>query len=250
MKHLVIWIALAFFAQTSARAAVNDTWQKANGFYGQKNYDSAAFYYEQLAAQQPSDAILYYNLGNTYYRLNRVSSAVLNYERALFFEPGLREAKENLALAQSRIPNRIQQADNIFFVNWWNTLTSGSKANGWAIAALFLFLILVAALVTKRSGKLVLPIQTYYIAACIWLVSGFIAYRAAQHAAHSNAAVVMANNMPFMVAPGQVKSQSLIPEGTTVTIESEKGVQTEVSLPDGRRGWMQTDGLERVLQRK
>lgn len=250
MKHLVLWIALAFFAQMSARATVNDTWQRANGFYQQKNYDSAAFYYEQLAAQQPSDAVVYYNLGNAYYRLNKVSPAVLNYERALFFQPGFREAKENLALTQSRIPNRIQPADDIFFVNWWNNLTAGSKANGWAVAALFLFLLLVSGLVFRRTGKLVLPVQTYYIAAAIWLLSGVIAHRAAQHAARTNAAVVMTNNMPFMVAPGQAKSQSLIPEGTTVLIESEKGEQAEVSLPDGRRGWMHTDGLERVLQRK
>src|SRR5947199_7094884 len=93
----------------------NTLWQKGNAAYQLKQYDSALYYYEQLAAQKPRNAEIYYNIGNTYYRLNRIGHAVLNYQRALKIDPGYKEAKDNLLLAQGRISNNIHDAGNIFF---------------------------------------------------------------------------------------------------------------------------------------
>ena len=56
------------------RADTAGDWAKANAFYQQKNYDSAAVYYEKIAAGKPRQAAVFYNLGNTYYRLNRIGS--------------------------------------------------------------------------------------------------------------------------------------------------------------------------------
>ncbi len=105
-------------------------WQKGNSFYQQRQYDSAAWYYEQISAAKPGNAEVYYNLGNTYYRLNKINYAVLNYERALRLNPDYAEAKDNLLLAQSRITNHIQSAGDIFFISWWQATTHGRKATG------------------------------------------------------------------------------------------------------------------------
>src|ERR1700744_3575460 len=78
----------------------NMLWQKANELYQQKQYDSAAQCLEQIAALKPQNEIVYYNLGNTYYKLNKIAPAVLNYERALRINPDYKEAKDNLLLAQ------------------------------------------------------------------------------------------------------------------------------------------------------
>src|SRR4051812_28063954 len=85
-------------------AAVNTTvqWQKAASFYAAKQYDSAAIYFEQVAAMKPRNADLYYNLGNSYYKLNKVALSILNYQRALRITPDHKLAQDNLALAQGR----------------------------------------------------------------------------------------------------------------------------------------------------
>ena len=110
-------ILLLYTFQLFASSA-NEWWQKGNKFYAQKQYDSAAYYYEKLAVQKPKDAVLYYNLGNSYYKLNDIGLAVLNYERALHLDPGYKDAEDNLILTQSRIANRIQGSEDIFFVRW------------------------------------------------------------------------------------------------------------------------------------
>src|SRR5437867_3206445 len=101
MRNIVFIITILLTGAVPSYAAGdhNATWQKGNAFYQQKQYDSAAFYYEQLAALKPQNAEIYYNIGNTYYRLNKIGPSVLNYERALKINPGYKEAHENLLLA-------------------------------------------------------------------------------------------------------------------------------------------------------
>ena len=134
-------------------------WQKGNNFYEQKQYDSAAFYYEQIAALKPLNAEIYYNLGNTYYRLNKVGFAVLNYERALKINPGYKEAKDNLLLAQGRISNNINPIGDIFFIRWWNAITMPGNATAWSVTALIIFLLFIGLLLVVRLRKTRISVQ-------------------------------------------------------------------------------------------
>ncbi|WP_276133877.1 tetratricopeptide repeat protein [Polluticoccus soli] len=222
-------------------------WQKGNSYYAQKQYDSAAAYFEKLVAEKPTKAEIYYNLGNAYYRLNQIGLAVLNYERALQLDPSNNTAKDNLALTQARISNRIQASPDIFFVSWWKALTSGNKAGAWAIVSLTLFIAFIALLLARRFGKLqMMPVQVVGITAAIWAVCLVFSFFAAQRNADSGQAVVMQNDAPLYADPRAGKSQSLIPEGTTVRWKGSTSGWVEVSLPDGRTGWMKQAQLERI----
>jgi hypothetical protein len=222
-------------------------WQKGNSYYAQKQYDSAAVYFEKLAAENPGNAVVYYNLGNAYYRLNQVGPAVLNYERAIQLDPSNNRIKDNLALTQSRISNRIQASPDIFFVQWWKGLTHGTNAQVWAVISLIIFVALTVLLLSRRFGRLqTLPRQTIGIVAGVWLVCLVFSFFAAQRRADSGQAVVMQNDAPLYADPRAGKSQSLIPEGTTVKWKGAVSGWVEVSLPDGRTGWMKQVQLERI----
>lgn len=248
MNKLVALLILSIVCiKASAAPPYSAWWDKAGNFYKEKQYDSAAYYYEQIAALKPADAAVYYNLGNTYYRLNLVGPAVLNYERALHVDPSYKEAQDNLSLTQSRITNRIQGASDIFFVSWWHSLTAGHNAGIWAVLSLLLFLVILGLLLAKRMNKIAsLPPQLTGILACIWLVALVLAFSSANHRQQSNLAVVMQNDAPFLTEPGQMKNQSLVPEGTTVKWRVVRSGWIEVTLPDGRNGWMRENLLTRI----
>lgn len=249
MKRLLYFILL-ITAGLNAGASDSDNrtllWKQANEAYQQKQYDSAAAWYEQIAAIPVDNATLYYNLGNTYYKLNRVPEAVLNYERALFLEPGHRQAAENLVLTQSRITSRIQAPADIFFVHWWAQVTSSSNATAWALVSLFSFLLLLAGLSLRRQGILSLPVQSYFFLGILTGIFLVFAYRAASHKATTDKAVVMGEHTPMMAEPGQTKTQRLIPQGTTVRVNSGQGNWLSITLPDGRTGHMQRSSLSFV----
>jgi tetratricopeptide (TPR) repeat protein len=232
------------FAADSYNAA---WWKKANGYYSSKQYDSALFYFEKIAALSPRDAVVYYNLGNTYYRLNQIGPAVLNYERALKIKPSYKEAADNLVVAQSRIPNRIAGMNEIFFVRWWQGLTSGNNATVWALLSLLLFVLLVGLLLAKRFRKAErVPSQVTPFIAVAWLLVLFISVVAAANRQNTDTAVVMQNDAQLLSEPEKGKIQSLVPEGTTVKCEAEIGAWVQVKLPDGREGYIRKEDMSKI----
>ncbi|OSZ78033.1 hypothetical protein CAP35_07130 [Chitinophagaceae bacterium IBVUCB1] len=219
---------------------INIYWQKANTAYQQKNYDTAAYYYEQITAGKPSASEVYYNLGNAYYKLNRIGLAIFNYQRALHINPKDKNIQDNLLLAQSRIPNRIPQVQDIFFLRWWKGLTAASTANTWAVVSLLLFLLLIGYAILNRLGKspFPLPFQARAGAWVLLSVCIILSFTAAMRKANSHIAVVM-NNTNAMDKPNAGKSLS-IPEGTTILLTgTTNGNWQEATLPDGKTAWIQ-----------
>jgi tetratricopeptide (TPR) repeat protein len=73
-----------------------DTFAQGNAAYQAGDYATAAQTYERLVASAVTDPVVFYNLGNAYYRQGRLGLAIANYERALELEPGFSQAAENL----------------------------------------------------------------------------------------------------------------------------------------------------------
>lgn len=246
-KHLltILFCCLAFGAWADNN---EDLWQQANHLYTQQHYDSAAQLYEQLAKNGHTNAELYYNLGNTYYKLNDISHAVLNYERSLRIDPNYQLAEDNLALTQSRIANRIQPIKEIFFLRWWNNITQGCNATIWSIIALIIFIATIALYSLRRLGKLNehFPTQAFWALNTVWVICLGIAVVASNNKANHKRAVVMIDDTPFMQEPQGTNAQSYLPEGTTIKLSTEEKGWTEVTLPDGRKGWVANDMIEKI----
>jgi len=246
-KTLFILFAFLFGSLLcKADSPYNTWWQRANNFFQQKEYDSAAAYYEKISALAPQDAVIYYNLGNSYYRLNKIGPAVLNYQRTLNINPQFKEAQDNLTLTEARIGNRIPNGGNIFFVKWWQSITSAQKAATWAIVSLLIFLLTIGMLLARRfRNNMRVPGQLIGVLCFAWVICMTFAVTAANNKASSGKAVVMQNDAPLLTEQ-KGKTQSLVPEGTTVKVKDMDGNWTEVQLPDGRNGWMQASLLNKI----
>jgi tetratricopeptide (TPR) repeat protein len=243
MKQVLLYLSILLLS-LDAMAGENTMakqWKKANDCYQQKQYDSAIFYYQILLQQQASNASIYYNLGNAYYRKNQVADAVVQYERALFFKPQYKEAQENNLLAKSRIPNALKPIKDIFFVRWWHALTASHWANTWAIVTLLLLLTLASLIlygIVQKSFRYVAP-QVFVLLPIAMFITLFLAYTAADHKTHCDLAVVNSPNATLNLS----KSQSRVPEATTVKVTKQEGNGFWVTLPDNRSGWMRQSDL-------
>lgn len=242
--------ALLILLCTSAFASApyNRIWQKANQFFERKQYDSAIHYYEKLAAHNLNNEEVYYNLGNAYYRANQIGPAVLNFERALQINPDYKAAKDNLTLTRSRIGNRIQHPEDIFFVRWWKSLTKQNLSFAWSVVSLIVFLAALVTLILRRLNKAPSWMRPGVTLATFILFGVFLffAYISSQRAVKEDAAVVMRPDTPFRQDSKTSRTQSLVPEGTVVSVEQEQETWMQVTLPDGRTGWMQKDALEKI----
>jgi tetratricopeptide (TPR) repeat protein len=191
---------------------------------------------------------LYYNLGNAYYKANKIGPAVLNYERALQINPDYREAQDNLALTQSRIANRIQEPRDIFFVSWWKSLTKQSLAGTWSIISLIMLLLTLLIFLLRKWYHVPgwLQPQIPILSGVLFIISLFLAYISSQRQIRQDQAVVMIADTPFRQEGKTGSPQSLVPEGTVVELEAERADQAKVTLPDGRAGYIRMDALEKI----
>ncbi len=85
----------------SAWAQSPDVLAEAERAYNAAQYSEARAFLQSREANAGEDAaLIYYNMGNCLYRLNQPGQAALYYARALWADPGMKEARANLAFIQ------------------------------------------------------------------------------------------------------------------------------------------------------
>ncbi len=85
----------------SAWAQGTDVLAEAQRAYHAAQYSEArAFLQSKTTTNEQEAALVYYNMGNCLYRLNQPGQAALSYARALWADPGMKEARLNLAFVQ------------------------------------------------------------------------------------------------------------------------------------------------------
>ncbi len=110
MNKLLLAVIVASIAfavlLVPARARAGDL-EEASTAYAQQKYERAAAAYERAAAGGLRNEIVYYNLGNAYFRAGKLGPAILNYERALRIDPDLADARYNLDVAHEAVAARL-----------------------------------------------------------------------------------------------------------------------------------------------
>ena len=81
--------------------------KEANELYLKKDYESSAELYEILIENGYVDSQIFYNLGNSYYRLNKIGLAIWAYKNAIKFSPRDKDIEHNLKIAQAQSTDRI-----------------------------------------------------------------------------------------------------------------------------------------------
>ena len=81
MKKILLILPVLLISLCALAAIDPQSEKQAEEFYREGKYNEAAEIYRKLRAGGMESAILYYNLGNCYYKLGENTQAILNYER-------------------------------------------------------------------------------------------------------------------------------------------------------------------------
>lgn len=246
-----IFIILVFaLSALSVSAGENEVLlQKGNTLYQKGNYKEALNIYKQIFDKGLESSVLYYNLGNAYFKTGDVPSAIIFYEKAKRLDPADDDIDFNLKVSNQKIIDKTDVLPQLFYQRWWNNLTGLFSLDGWAIATIVFFaftLFLFAVYFATRS--IILRKVSFYVGIVIFLLSILsIVFALQQHQKlmEKNEAIIFTPSVTIKSSPDE-KGQDLfiLHEGTKVGIIDNIGEWTEIRLSNGSVGWMRTSGLE------
>lgn len=230
-------------------AASAATKEKADSLYAAEHYQEAAKQYEALLKQGVSSD-LYYNLGNCYYRMDDITRAVLNYERAQLLSPGDRDIRLNLQMARSKTIDKIVPESEMFFVTWYHSLVNLMSVDGWARMALVsLVIAIILALAYLFSDRIWLRKVGFFVGLLflvVFALSNLFAYQQKQALVERSGAIVIRSAATVKSTPANNGTDLFIlHEGTKVTITDNTMKEwCEIRVADGKEGWLPTKDLE------
>lgn len=260
---LVICVMTVPVYASSKDDAAKQLWQMGKSAYGADEYDAAIKAFEQIAEMGYKSDVLYYNLGNAYYKrgVNNVNSsgeafnsgelgrAILNYERALKMNPELEDARYNLDLAYTHTdaPEAFPAG---FIPTLWRSMSGALSSNTWTIISIVMFgvtlllvlLYLLANNIKLRKASFFISIVTLVI--FIFTTAFAVTQRTTQRT--DKRAIIICNDTQDIFAEPSNKSKRLrtYMQGVAVEVLRRDKEWSEVRFADGEKGWILTEAIE------
>ena len=224
---------------------------EADSAYAEEHYQKAAALYEQLL-QQGVSADLYYNLGNSYYRMDNIPKAVLNYERALLLSPGDKDIRFNLQMARSKTIDKITPESEMFFVTWYRSLVNMMSVDGWARLALVSLLVaIILALAYLFADAIWLRKMGFFggiLLLFVFLFSNLFAWQQKHNRQTQQGAIIIRSAVSVKSTPAKSGTDLFIlHEGTRVTVtDATMREWAKIRVADGKEGWLETREIEKI----
>ncbi len=269
MKKIIILFVIVFSASTAfavqndstiapgdIRATVRisdesscpDYFTKANALYDKADFQAALDIYAAIAGSGYISPELYYNMGNTYFRLNNLSSALLFYEKAAKLQPNDDDIVYNIAFVNGMITDRIEKKPELFVWEWLKTFRNMQSSAGWASTIVIFSWLTFAALAVYLVIRLIFWRKVSFIASLFFftvtLVSVYFANAKYSDENSADTAIVFSPRVDIRHSPEENgKVYLTLHEGTKVVIEEELNGWYKIRLIDGRIGWIARESL-------
>lgn len=246
--HIVPLLLLALLMPFSAMAI---TKENADAEYKKGNYQQAVKDYEELLHSGVS-ADLYYNLGNAYYRMDNITRAIINYERALMLSPGDEDIRFNLQLAQSKTIDKIAPESEMFFVTWYHSIVNSASVDRWAYVAIVSLILALALLMLYFFSATGWQRRVGFYGAVLgfifFILANIFAVQQRKQLSERSSAIVTSPSAGVKKTPqADAAATFVIHEGTKVQI-TDRSIRdwAAIRLSDGREGWLMLSQMEEI----
>ncbi len=244
--------------QTLATRSGEELAQSGDSAYAADNFVLAGELYTEAMKTGGSSAVLFYNLGNVYYRQGNLGKAIVNYERALKLDPTNADARENLAFVKSKITDR-QIEEGSIMTTLWHNIVGVFTADAWAWIAVTLFALFLGALSAYLFSSVIIVKKICFFGGIVlFLLCGasiIVSFAAADRMENDTDAIILPPSAQLSTTPREARTRSeeafLLHEGTKVEIvdsvaTTSDGKWYEVKVGTGDRAWIKASEVERI----
>jgi tetratricopeptide (TPR) repeat protein len=246
-KKLTIFFSL--FTVLLCTAQSNKLFDEATAAYNSGEYEKAIAFYTDILDDGEHSAAVYYNLGNSYYKLNKIAESIYFYEKALLLSPNDEEVKTNLSYAQNMTIDAIDTMPETGLSKLYKSVTGKLTFDQWAYLAIALMIIFVLLYIlfyyanssTLKRWSFIGSILALFI--CI--IAIVFAFIQRSDFKDLQPAIIFAEESSIKSEPNASSQQVfVIHAGTKVNVLDQLDEWNKIKLADGKTGWIQKNELK------
>lgn len=246
MKYIFVFCIL--FSSFGFSQSLQKELEQANQFYKAGNYKEAITKYETVLRQGYHGASLFYNLGNAYYRSGKFGLAILYFEKAYQISPDDEDIQHNLAIANSKIVDKVDVVPKFFLFFWWEGMQNLFHPPGWKTFMFVVYLLLIITIgifFTAKSSSS--KKYSFFIGASILFIFSLsvVLFLAKQHQVENyHYGIVLEQTVNVKSSPDEKSSDAFIlHEGIKVKVEDKLEGWNKIRLSDGKIGWLESSAI-------
>ncbi len=246
MNTLLLAVSLAACACYAGSVPAQTALSEGQRLYDLGDHRSAAAWYGQASAADPSSAALHYDRGNALFKAGQVGKAVASYQRAFDLDPRDSDIRQNLDFSLRRAGEELSPSGMPPLVFLAFHLLSERELAGLQWLACWLTLIL-AGLCLRRASWREKLLGGAMMAGALWIFIG-LWWLAMRGVTPPHRGVIVMASVEARSGPGENFNVSFTaPEGRRVQILSENGAWLEIGvLKEGVKGWVPASAVEEI----
>jgi tetratricopeptide (TPR) repeat protein len=220
-------------------------------YYAKGQYKEAVVGYQQMVNEGYKSAVIYYNLGNAYYKLGDIPSALLYYEKAHKLSPGDDDINFNIRYVNSKTTDKVEEAPE-FFLNRWGKAFILSFSLGTLSLLSIVFILLGSVILVVYFFATAISIKklSFYSSIVLFflgLLTVFIAGRQSSYFDNHKQAIVFTSSVDVKGGPvEQSKTLFVIHDGTKVNVLESNNSWMKVGLANGNVGWIKASDAKEI----
>jgi tetratricopeptide (TPR) repeat protein len=247
----VLVVTVVYLASVSLAASDHRTTLFEQGTQSFQNgeFDKAVQSFSEILQMGYESADLYYNLGNSYFKLGENATAILNYERALRLRPRDEDIRFNLQIANISVLDKIQEIPELFYIRYFKGFRSLFDIRTLTILTLILYFLFFSLVIlwifTKPRILRRISKWTALVVFVILIVFSITLISKITYLRSNVEAIVMTPEVIIRSAPSEDGTEIFtIHSGLKVKITATSGNWSEIRLADGKEGWLLSKELE------
>jgi len=225
---------------------VDSIFVSANNLYHQGEYQQALDGYTTLLSNGIQHSALYFNIGNSYYKLGEIGKAILFYKRAKKLDAWDQDIEFNLSFARSNRIDQLKELSRPKFVELiLRPIYKVSPNLSLLSASAMYFLIFVILSISLFFKKHIL--KQMALALLVPLIFFIISSSVNINRINQREGVLLKQEGNVMSGPSPDYTLVFtIHEGMEFRILEERKDWARILLPNGMEGWLQTEGIGEV----
>lgn len=222
---------------------------EATTAYNAGEYEKAADNYLKILHNGQHSSELYFNLGNTYYKLNQIAPSIYYYEKALLLKPNDAEITNNLGYAQKMTLDAIEEVPETGLAKIKKSVMEILSFDQWSRLGVVFMILFVLLYIAFYNFQYASRKRIAFIASIVSLFVSIVAVLFAileyNEFNSDRPAIVFSNEVVLYSEPNDRGQEVFkLHEGAKVMILDSLNDYQKIRIADGKTGWIPKESIK------